>query len=85
MLSLPHTGFDMGNMAGVLQEAETTNSSGAPESTPSFLVGFMLLICFKFYVVFVLFWSCLRCSPEFVICFGFSFPSIIPLVFLDLA
>ena len=36
MLSLPHTGFDMGNMAGVLQEAETPHSSEAPESTPVF-------------------------------------------------
>jgi hypothetical protein len=39
MLSLPHTEFDMGNMAGVLQEAETAYSSGAPESTPCFFDG----------------------------------------------
>jgi hypothetical protein len=39
MLSLPHTEFDMGNMAGVLQEAEIAYSSGAPESTPGFFGG----------------------------------------------
>ena len=33
---LPHTRFDVSNMAGVLQEAETAYSSGAPESTPVF-------------------------------------------------
>jgi hypothetical protein len=33
-------------MAGVLQEAEIPHSSGAPESTPGFLMGSMLLICF---------------------------------------
>jgi hypothetical protein len=39
MFSLPHTGFDMGNMAGVLQEAEVCYSYGAPESTPGFWWG----------------------------------------------
>ena len=63
----------MSYMAGVLQEAETAYSSGAPESTPSFLVGSMLFICFLvFSVVFLSFWSCPRCSPEFVSTFTFS-------------
>jgi hypothetical protein len=35
-MCLPHTGFDMGNMAGVLQEAEVSYSYEAPESTPVF-------------------------------------------------
>jgi hypothetical protein len=48
MLSLPHTEFDMGNMAGVLQEADIPHSSGAPESTPGFLMGSMLLMFFSF-------------------------------------
>ena len=66
-MSLPHTRFDVSNMAGVLQEAETAYSSGAPESTPGFLVGSMLFICFLvFGVVSVLFLSCPCCSPEFV-------------------
>ena len=46
--SLTHSRFDVSNMAGVLQEAETAYSSGAPESTPGFLVGSMLFICFYF-------------------------------------
>ena len=63
----------MSYMAGVLQVAETAYSSGAPESTPSFLVGSMLIICFLvFSVVFLSFWSCPRCSPEFVSTFTFS-------------
>jgi hypothetical protein len=38
-MCLPHTGFDMGNMAGVLQEAEVAYSYGAPESTHGFWWG----------------------------------------------
>ena len=63
----------MSYMANVLQEAETAYSSGAPEFTPSFLVGSMLFICFLvFSVVFLSFWSCPRCSPEFFSTFIFS-------------
>ena len=66
-MSLPHTRFDVSNMAGVLQEAETAYSSGAPESVLGFLVGSMLFICYLvFSVVSVLFSSCPCCSPEFV-------------------
>ena len=58
-MSLPHTRFDVSNMAGVLQEAEAAYSSWAHESTPGFLGGvhvvhlflvFSVLVC----VVFVL-------------------------------
>ena len=65
-MSLPHTRFDLGNMAGVLQEAETAYSSGAPESTPGFFGGVHVVHLFLvFGVVSVLFLSC-PCSPEFV-------------------
>jgi hypothetical protein len=38
----------MGNMAGVLQEAETAYSSGAPESTPGFFGGVHAAHVFSF-------------------------------------
>ena len=81
-MCLPHTGFDMGNMAGVLQEAEVCYSYEAPESTPVF-GGVHVVHMFLLSVVFVLFWSYLHCSPsssvvlvlstlfsEFISCFG---------------
>ena len=71
-------------LAGVLQEAETAYSFGAPESTPDFLVGSMLFICFLvFSVVFLSLWSCPRCSPELSVLLDFPFSSNIPLVFLE--
>ena len=70
LVSLPHTKFDVINMADVLLEAGTgitAYSSGAPESTPSFLVGSMLFSCFSC-CVYVLFLSCpcTCCFLEFV-------------------
>ena len=59
---LPHTRFNVSNMAGVLQEAETAYSSGAPESGGFHVVHLFL----AFSVVSVLFLSCPCCSPEFV-------------------
>ena len=48
-LILDHTRFDVSNMAGVLQKAETAYSSGAPESTPVFcgvhVVHLFLVLC----------------------------------------
>ena len=58
LMSLPHARFDLSNMAGVLQEAETAYSSGAPESTPGFWWGPCCSFVFSFWccvcVVFVL-------------------------------
>ena len=47
--------YDVISTVGVLREAQTAYSSGAPESTPGSLVGSMLFICFQFLV------SCLCC------------------------
>ena len=70
-------------MAGVLQEAETANSSGAPETTPSFFGGIHVVHLFLVVsVVSVLFLSCPCCSPEYVSDSQFPFAQNIPLAFL---
>ena len=81
-MSLPHTRFDVSNMAGVLQEAETVYSSGAPESTPDFLVCSMLFWFQFFSFVFVLFLSHPCCSVKFINDCRFPFAQNIPFVFL---
>ena len=82
MMSLPHTRFDMSNMAGVLQDAENAYSSRAPESTPVFLVVPIVYFILVFSVMSVLFLSCPCCSLEFVSACRFPFSWNIPMVFL---
>ena len=74
----------MNNMGGVLSEAGTAYSSRAPEFTPSFLVGSVLLIFFSFlccpimclYVLSSVL-CCLLRFPHKTIVFGSSLPSVV--------